>query len=228
MGLLDLLFPKYCVSCKRIGDFLCPDCFALLTFNTHVSCVVCNKHSLDGLTHPICRGKSTIDGIFASIGYNKTARKLLYTFKYKPYVSKLDSFLGELFYEGLIQQEPFNNVLVARPILVPIPLFPSKLRKRGYNHATLLSQQLSKKLQLEHKDLLIRKKSTLSQYGLNRKERQENIQGAFGLSTPNPNFSQSVFLVDDIVTTGSTFLEAAKILKKSGVKKVWGIALARD
>jgi len=134
-------------------------------------------------------------------------------------------------YEGLIQKEVFMTSLQKsnQTYLVPVPLHKSKLRKRGYNQAQLLTQGLSKKLNIPAIDMLVRVKNTPSQVGLERKKRIENISGAFSLA-PNILISQypNIFLVDDVLTTGSTLLEAANVLKRKGTKKVWGIALARD
>lgn len=134
-------------------------------------------------------------------------------------------------YEGLIQKEEFITSLQKsnQTYLVPVPLHKSKLRKRGYNQAQLLSLGLSKKLNIPTIDMLLRVKNTRSQVGLERKKRVENICGAFSLA-PNILISQypNIFLIDDVLTTGSTLLEAANVLKRNGVKKVWGIALARD
>jgi competence protein ComFC len=192
-------------------------------------CLVCNRPSLDGLTHPGCKTKYTIDGAFCAIAYKGIVRKLIYNFKYKPYLSDLKKSLVELFYESIIQQEMFQKVYKSSPILVPIPLHTSKFKKRGYNHAKLLARGLVKHLDLKLMDVLLRVKETKSQFGLKLKERKENLKNVFTIA-PNILVSQypNIFLIDDILTTGSTLLEAARILKKNGAKRVWGLVLARD
>src|SRR3989344_150419 len=104
---LDFLFPKYCVNCKKLGSYLCSDCFSYLSFDTQGMCLVCGHPSIDGLTHPRCRSSYAIDGAFSSIPYKGVAKKLLYVFKYKPYVTAIQNLLGDLFYEGIIQNESF-------------------------------------------------------------------------------------------------------------------------
>ncbi len=192
-------------------------------------CLVCNKGSFDGLTHPKCRSRYAIDGAFSAINYKGVVKKLIYNFKYKPYLSDLKNSLVELFYESVIQNEIFQKAYADKPILVPIPLHANRLRKRGYNHAKLLSVGLSKKLGLEIIEVLKRNRNTKSQFGLNLKQRKENISNSFAL-LPNIPISKypNIFLVDDILTTGSTLLEGARILKRRGVRKVWGLTLARD
>jgi len=191
-------------------------------------CLVCNRGSIDGLTHPGCKTKYSIDGAFCAIAYKGIVKKLIYNFKYKPYLADLKNSLSELFYESLIQQEVFQKAYKLHPILVPIPLYAKRLRKRGYNHAELLAEGLSKSLKLKLSEVLQRTKETKSQFGLKLNDRKENLKNAFALNPGREMLNPNVFLVDDILTTGSTLLEAAKILKKNGAKKVWGLTLARD
>lgn len=240
MGFLDFVFPKYCVNCKKIGSYICSDCFSFLSFDISQICLVCNKPSFNGLTHPVCEGKFTIDGAFSSIAYKGAAKKLIYNFKYKPYLSDLKKILGELFYEGLIQKEEFNRIYQnEKLILVPIPLYKSKLKSRGYNQAEILAQELVKRLdpssckaglRMTMANLLERIKNTKTQVGLKQKERRENIAGAFEIKNIGIKelSDKSILLVDDVLTTGSTLLEAANVLKRSGAKKVWGLTLAKD
>lgn len=185
---------------------------------------------MDGLTHPVCRGKYTIDGLFSALAYKGVVKRLIYQFKYKPYVTDLASVLGELFYESLIQQEGFMRILSHRPFFVPIPLHSSKLKNRGYNHAQILARQLATRFNLQLLDHLKRVRKTASQFGLKREERKENIAGAFAFISDKQQVIKDkyIFLVDDIATTGATLNEAAKVLKKAGAKKVWGVSLSKD
>lgn len=231
MSLLDLIFPKYCVNCKKYGDFLCTNCFSRLSYDTNNICLVCVKPSYDGLTHPGCMGKTTISGTFTGIVYNAVAKKLLYKFKYKPYLSTLGTFLTDLMYESLIQNAEFNRLIEnSEWIMVPIPLSSNKFRSRGFNQSEILASKLGKKLGFSVWDYLIRIKETKSQFNLSKKERKENMADAFGLKKEfiQEVVNKNIILVDDVLTTGSTLVEAAKILKKNGAKQIWGVALARE
>jgi len=133
----------------------------------------------------------------------------------------------DLFYEGLIQKEHFYRTITKDTLLVPIPLHPMRARKRGYNQSLLLANGLAKRFDLTVADCLSRVKNTVPQVGLSQKERQENIKDAFALkSGVNMQDVAQVFLIDDVVTSGATLKEAAKLLKKVGVGKVWGVTLA--
>lgn len=227
MGFLDVLFPKKCVRCKKVGEYICANCFARISFDTRLICLVCGKNSIEGLTHPSCRGKYTIDGAFCGVVYKDIIRKLLYQFKYQPYLTDLQPILTELLYESLIQQSAFIQALATKPVLIPIPLSAKRLRKRGYNQAELYAKGLKGKFGLEIQQLLVRSKETRPQFGLSREDRQDNMKDAFRFGGVNVT-QKTAFLVDDILTTGSTLYEAAKTLKKNGFEKVWGITFARE
>ena len=161
MDLFGLLFPKRCVCCRKHGSYICEKCFAYLSFDTKPLCLFCDKPSFNSLTHPACRKKLTIDGCFSAVSYNKTAKKLIYSFKYKPYLRDLENLLLELFYESIIQKELFMNLIKdGNWVIAPIPLSDSKLRKRGYNQAEILAFGLSKMLNIPRKNLLKRVKNT--------------------------------------------------------------------
>lgn len=232
MSLMDFFFPKKCVGCKKFGEYVCPDCFANLSFVVSPKCLVCGKQSFNGMTHPKCKGKYTIDGYFAAVNYKGILKRLIYQFKYSPYITDLKTVLGDLLYEQLIQDELFHKIVQQQPVFVPVPLSKTKLRKRGYNHAEILAQNLGKRFGLEVQNVLERVKETKPQYGLKKEERVENMKGAFEV-VENSLFGvygkeTTALLVDDIVTTGSTLLEAANVLKRNGFRKVYGVVLAQD
>lgn len=241
MNLLDFIFPKKCILCKKIGSYLCENCFSYLSFDAKSLCLVCDRPSFNNLTHPKCMSKYSINGCFSALSYNKTAQKLIYNFKYKPYLSSLKILLTDLFYESIIQNENFQRqIQVGKWMFVPIPLSSLKYKKRGYNQSEILAKELSKRFGFSTQNLLKRTKDTKNQFKLKKEEREENIKGAFEilnhksstrLLTPGTGgqvINHNFFLIDDIVTTGSTLKEAAKVLKKNGVNKVFGLTLARD
>ncbi len=144
-------------------------------------------------------------------------------------MSDLKNLLSELFYESIIQKELFMNLIKdGNWIIASIPLSDSKLRKRGYNQAEILAFELSKRLNIPRKNLLKRVKDTKSQFKLTKKEREKNIKGAFKLIHNSEFIIQNVLLVDDVVTSGATLLEASNILKRNGAKRVIGLTFARD
>lgn len=229
MGILDILFPRYCIQCRKIGAYLCTSCFSYISFIETGFCVVCQRQAIDGMTHPVCRGKYTIDGVFSSLMYAGVVKKLVYQFKYPPYIRHLEGVLTDLFYEGIIQKEAAYRILQQEAMFVPIPLHASRLRKRGYNQSNVLARSLGNRLQIPVLDCLERIKKTKTQVGLSQAERQENSKDAFAITKKHAamlSHIDQIFLIDDVVTSGSTLKEAAKVLKKAGVGKVWGMTLA--
>lgn len=228
--LLDLFFPKYCVRCKKIGDFICPNCFSYIEFSQFFLCPNCNKGSIDGATHPKCVTRYSLDGALSAVVYKGIIKKLLYQFKYQPYLTGLQNILGELLYEGLIQNEVFYSLLQKNPIVISVPQSQKKQKSRGYDHAGLLAENFAKKLGLLYrKDVLIRVKETKPQYQLKREERLLNLKGAFDINKKVKEIEgKTILVIDDIATTFATLSECAKVLKKNGAKAVHGITLARE
>lgn len=191
---------------------------------------MCNRHSWDGRTHPGCLTKYALDGAFASLVYKGIIKKVIYQYKYEPYLTNLTTFLTDLFYEGIIQNEVAYHVLDRQPLLVPIPLHASKLRQRGYNQSQLLAKSLSKKCGLPVSNCLERVRKTPTQTKLTREERIANVKDAFRLNSKCAQQigRNEIVLIDDVMTSGATFNAAASILKRNGAKHVWGMALCHE
>lgn len=144
----------------------------------------------------------------------------IYAFKYKN-----RRVYGDIFARKLA--EHYGKFLNERRVtlIIPIPLHKSRKRKRGYNQAEILARYLGKYTQIEVDSYsLIRVKKTVPQKKYNDKERKKNIKNAFALR--RPIHARCVVLIDDIYTTGSTINEAAKVLKKSGVSKVYFLTIS--
>jgi competence protein ComFC len=189
---------------------------------------MCNKASWNGLTHPGCLRKQGIDGSFSALSYNAVMKRLLFSFKYKPFVSDLQTVLGDLFYEGIIQNEQFMQVCTPGSLFLPIPLHEEKLRKRGYNHALFLAREIGDKMGIKVIDELTRVRKTTSQFLLKKEGRERNLKGVFSLRKGGEGAvkQKTIFLVDDLVTSGATLKEAAKVLKQAGAEAVYGLTLA--
>ena len=114
-------------------------------------------------------------------------------------------------------------------MVLPLPLTKKRLKWRGYNQARELALYFSREFSLEMRDdILIKIKETLPQTELNRKEREENIRGAFLIKNKSVIKNRKILLIDDVYTTGATLEEAAKTLKGAGAQKVFGLVIARE
>ncbi len=229
MLLFDFLFPKHCIQCKASGGYLCSNCLSYISFTDNMVCVLCQRESLDGLTHPVCKTKYSIDGVFPSVVYKGVVKKIVFSFKYSPYLTDMQKMISELLCEGVIQKELFYPLLYIKSVLVPIPLHKKKLRKRGYNQSYLLAKGIAERFGIPVIDCLERVKETKTQVGLSKELRQENIKGAFRVKAEFERIMKEypqVFLVDDVVTSGATLKEAANTVKRAGVRHVWGVTFA--
>lgn len=212
VNLLDFIFPKKCVNCKRFGDFLCADCFSRIRYN----------ESLEPVS-------GELNGVMSTVVYNGVVRKLIRQFKYRPHVSRLSEVISEIMNDGLAQNEGFYQFIEEfDPVIVPIPLSAKRLRERGYNHAEIIGDHVAKYFNLVMSNkLLVRVKDTKPQYKLNKEARSKNLAGAFEVSK-NAKVPNSVILIDDVATTYATLQEAARVLKQNGSKRVLGVTFARE
>ena len=111
--------------------------------------------------------------------------------------------------------------------LCPIPLTRSKQRFRGFNQSLIIAKIFSNHFQIPIDAFLVKSKSTKQQKLLNKEQRRTNLFNSF--SIPNKkSLPKHVLLIDDITTSGATFLEATKTLKLAGVQTVWCLAMAQD
>lgn len=201
--LLRLFFPQPCVSCGYLGEALCERCRDRLHFFPHV-------RELDGL--PVASALYFQDG--------DLLEQLIHPFKYA-HQADLMRFLVPPLREALkLLLEP------SRVVLVPVPLYRKRERERGYNQAEVLAQGIARALGIPVVPLLKRVRDTGSQARLkHRDERQKNLHAAFELCQPLPRDGQIV-LVDDIVTSGSTLLECANVLRSAGARELFALTLA--
>jgi ComF family protein len=115
----------------------------------------------------------------------------------------------------------------APELVVPIPLHPRRLRARGFNPAAVLARSLARELRAPFDPVALwRARDTPSQTGLDRRERRRNVRGAFR-ARERARLPVCVWLVDDVVTTGSTLSEAARALRRAGARTVVGVCAAR-
>ncbi|HMR55369.1 MAG TPA: phosphoribosyltransferase family protein [Candidatus Doudnabacteria bacterium] len=218
----DLVFPKQCFGCRTWGNFICCKCETQIKVQAFQRCIVCQKASLNGWTHPKCKKKYTPERLITIFDYHsKMVSNLINTGK-SALVPEIFSDLAFLAARKII----IRDELRWKYVLCPIPQTKSKARWRGFNHAELIAKVFSKQLNLAINKILTKSKTTRQQKELNKEQRASNLQSAFKVSLISiPN---QVILIDDITTTGSTFLEATRVLKRAGVKSVWCLAIAQD
>ncbi len=221
-----MIFPKACLDCGKEGKYICENCLSKVRI-LKPACPYCEKASIDGFTHIKCRRKYGLDGLTSIWKYEGVIKKAILALKFK-YSTEVGRELSSAFLDTLRSQYA-KYYIPNTNSLVPIPIHWHRQNVRGFNQSVEIGKLVAKEMGWGfNPDLLIKHKSTSSQVELSVEERKHNLKGAFYL---NPSYIQhtiaDILLFDDIFTTGSTLHEAAKVLKHGGVKKVWGMTIAR-
>lgn len=225
---LDLVFPKFCFGCKKEGLYICQNCKNNLQINHYTFCPLCkNKTSLlRGCAHHKTHTKFCL----APFSYdNILIKDLLHNFKYN-FAKSIGPELAQFMTESIKNSKllSFRANELSSFIVVPVPLHKKRLAWRGFNQSEVLAKEISKNLSLEIFFGLKRTRNTKPQIEMtDRDERQGNIKDAFVCENKNKIKKKIVILVDDMITTGSTVEECAKILKKSGASEIWAITVAK-
>lgn len=157
--------------------------------------------------------------------YDGELRELIHLLKYER-VEPAAAMLGRMLAEAIHKL----GTLADSTCIVPVPLYRSKRRERGFNQAELIARAALKFGALRYQlrgDALERTRPTVSQIGLSRPQRVENLRGAFRVPHLNRVVGQTVLLVDDVLTTGTTASECARVLRRAGAEKVWVATVAR-
>lgn len=227
MLLKDILFPKFCLGCSLSGVYFCHFCIKKLKLVNKDICISCRKSSYYGLTHLQCLKKFPVDGVISFFLYDNFFKKIIKDIKYKGAYEIWREFIRAV-PTSIFQKINFYKTLSEALILQPIPLHQKKLKERGFNQAILLANFFNQFLNFPIGNFLERKKETFPQAQMKtKKERYFNIRGSFKPLNKEKIVAKNFILVDDVVTTGNTLKEAAKVLKKAGAKKVYALVLAR-
>jgi len=219
--------PQTCLLCGGPGGSapLCPACQADLPSLPGFHCPHCLEATTHGercgacLAHP-----PHYDQLLALHGYAFPLDRLIHGLKFHGAFG-LASFWGQ----RLAQVLKSENIVSAahEPVrIMALPLHGERLAERGYNQSTLLAQEVAQALDYQLDQHSLHKwKSTAQQAELDHKKRRKNIKGAF--SCTQDLSGATLVLVDDVLTTGATLDEAARVLKLAGAERVIGLVVAR-
>lgn len=224
---LDIIFPKKCFGCGQEGIFFCEDCFSLIDVNPFKYCLCERPQKI--IIEKQCKhcANKKLDGLYSASDFKQTqVRQLIHNFKYKSQIKELCYPLSLLILTHLYF---IAKYFPPASLLVPVPLFIKKKKRRGFNQAEEIGKVISEKIGIPISlGNFVRVKNTKPQVGLNKKQRMENIKNAFEIKNKNEFKGKIIFLLDDVYTTGATMEECARILKKSHAKEVWGLTAARE
>jgi len=221
--LLQMLFPAYCLGCGQEGGVLCIKCGQDLSWQKIELCPVCRAESLSGKICLKCVDVSLAGALAGSV-YEETGLigKLIKNFKYE-YSTEAGRELCKLVSD---QVRGMKDFFINFDMLVPVPLHSRRWAERGFNQAEILAMTIAKESGVQISACCLRRiKNTPRQAGLSRTDRVNNLKDAF-LCQENVS-GRKILLVDDVLTTGTTLIECARILRASGAKEVWGYTVAR-
>lgn len=224
--ILDLLFPKTCLCCGQWGSYLCSGCRKSLSPVKKTGCFYCERKTEYGETHKECRRPGGLDGVLSCYYYTMPMRPVIRSLKYG---GCRDAF-HEIFFSIPLQAvQALSALKSAEPLLLPVPLHSQRQRERGYNQSSIIAEYLSHITHYPLSTALDRNKHTLPQARtVSRLHRHYNIQNAFIVSAPEEVANKTILLVDDVITSGNTAIEAARTLKQAGATQVFIWTLARQ
>ena len=226
-ALTDLLYPRRCPVCDRavapFGSLICEACKEVPIYIKEPYCMKCGKELEDEETEycgDCMRHRHLFDSGRAVFAY-KSMSDSIYRFKYKDrqeYAAYYAECMAARLGEWIVRRKP--------DALVPVPIHASKRYIRGYNQAELLAKELGRILHIPvESNLIKRMRKTSPMKDLSMSERQNNLKRAFKICLNDVKLN-TIIIIDDIYTTGSTIDAMSYELRRAGVEHIYFVALA--
>ncbi|MBP2628686.1 MAG: phosphoribosyltransferase [Firmicutes bacterium] len=207
---LDIIYPPKCPACKTSVSAQGAWCQACLAKILSVRQINMAEHHLTAL-----------DSCRVVCEYTGGLKRLIHDMKFRQQQQYA------IYLRWLIEQNIDIKYLPHIDYVIPIPLHAARLKERGYNQAEAIFKDWALAGKMPWiEDVLERTRHTIPQWELNIMERKQNIKGAFLIGRPEMVKNKHIMVVDDIITTGITLDECAKVIKKAGAASVHGLAVA--
>lgn len=215
--LLDLLVPRRCAACGRLGAALCDVCVGAVVYLGGPECARCGAPTAWPVDRCLeCSGRRlAFASARAAVAYHGPMRPLVAAWK--------ERGLRTL----AVEAADIITIMVERPgvdALGYVPPDGDRSVKRGHHPAERLARELGARWELPVLQLLRRTRSARPQRGLTLRERRKNVAGAFAAAVSVP---RRVALVDDVYTTGATASAASSALRRAGARHVDVVTFAR-
>lgn len=237
-SLFSLFFPPRCVVCDarlyNNDEVICDDCRKDIQFIDLPDCPICgagagkmphHKGKPDFKQCPTCPSRKRpvyFDRCYSAVYYNDTAADIVKQLKYNRYFI-VATLMARLMY--IRMQNDFPSIPL--DAIIPVPLHPRRLIRRGYNQAEMIAQELSRIINVAvAPEILMRSKFTRKQTDLSDEDRYFNVRQAFLVREPSLIQTKTFILLDDVYTTGSTLNAAAEPLKRAGAAHVLAFTFA--
>jgi len=228
-AVVDGILPPRCLACGTIvdePDALCSRCWAAITFFAPPWCAVCGlpfPHPMgeDAICADCARDRPSWDRARAVLRYDKHSRRLVLALKHGDHTHLARALGGWMRRAGA-------ELLDGADLVLPVPLHWTRLFARRYNQAGLLAQAIRVAGGPPvAPDWLVRRRRTPSQGRLGAAARARNVRGAFALRAGRSIRGKRIVLIDDVLTTGATVEECARVLRRAGAAFVGVLTLAR-
>ena len=237
-GIFAALFPSDCRLCaaplQNISRLpVCEECIAAIQPIVAETCDVCGEAlpalSRGGAASGLCSACQETPPLFAKAvtfgAYDEQLRELIHLLKYEQIIPAA-GVLGKYLLQAIQKLD-----LPAKVLIVPVPLHSSKRRQRRFNQAELIARAALKRMGGERvqfaSDVLKRVRPTVSQIGLTRPQRRDNIRGAFQVVHLNRVEGRGILLIDDVLTSGATSDTCARALLRAKAAQVDVLVFAR-
>lgn len=212
-SILNLLFPNRCVFCGEIlpePERACPDCIKRLI-------------PFQDMEWPRQKDTGFLDQYQCGYLYVEPVPRAVGAFKFKDR-PQLAGYFADL----MVEQMGEWISRLSLDWVCSVPMHPAKEKKRGYNQADLLARELSLRIGAQYEPrLLIKIVDNQIQHRLSAEQRKKNVRDVYEAGAPEQIMKKRILLVDDIMTTGSTMNECARVLRLEGAEAVFGAAFAR-
>lgn len=229
--LADFVFPRLCCGCgERViepGRLICVPCERLMAELALPLCPTCglpDARAGASRCSDCPRGEIFFTAARACTPFAGLASVVVHKLKYSRRLEYADFMAGRM---EAVAREEFAGI--GFDALVPVPLYPTRQRERGFNQAAELARRIAPALRAPvEPTFLLRTRPTSSQTRLKKNDRAENVRGAFSCPRPAAVAGKRLLLVDDVYTTGATLNECARMLKEAGrAESVHCLAFAR-
>jgi competence protein ComFC len=232
--LLDFVYPQSCAICRKPisqdAPDVCEECWSNLAVLPHSFCPYCKsffEEDYKVLEHDcVLLNRFEVRRILAvrSMGtFDDYYQILIHRLKYNQKIP-----LGRRLAQKLGETVSWDRNFSSCDVVIPVPLHRARKRERGFNQSEILAEGVSRVIDVPvSKDILKRKRNTKDQTHLNVQQRKENVEGAFAVIHPDKIIGKRVILVDDVMTTGVTLNECAKMLLQAGAKVIFAVTLAK-
>jgi len=206
---------------------LCAKCWAGFNWISNPKCVKCGypfPANLDLGPTPMCphcaAGECELDFIRSACVYDDFSKNVMLPFKHA----------SNLKYQKLMSRAMINSLRDLNldiDVVIPVPLANQRLFKRGYNQSTLLARPIAKYFNAGLDVDSLSRKYKPDMGHKTSKQRRENVRGVFRVKNKDKLHGKKILLVDDVMTSGATFYELNRVLRRAGVSKVYAVSFCR-